>query len=48
MLRTAQTALGVTVLPALNLKAAEGMKSGPGTPASARPKTSSSSGWVAV
>lgn len=32
MLRTAQTALGVTVLPALNLKAAEGMKSGPGTP----------------
>ena len=32
MMRTAQATLGVTVMPALNLKAAEAVKSGPGTP----------------
>lgn len=32
MLRAAQTTLGVTVMPALSLKAAEAAKSGPGTP----------------
>lgn len=31
MMRTAQATLGVTVMPALNLKAAEAVKSGPGT-----------------
>lgn len=32
VMRTAQAALGVTVMPALNLKAAEAVKSGAGTP----------------
>jgi hypothetical protein len=32
MMRTAQATLGVTVMPALSLKAAEAVKSGPGTP----------------
>ena len=32
MLRTAKTALGVTVMPALNLRAAGGAATGPGTP----------------